>query len=45
MEQLRQQNTQKKNFDRILRDMNALSDSEDRKRKDNMIKDIKNIFR
>ena len=45
MEHLRQQNAQKINLNRILRAVNALSDSEKRKREDSIIKDIKSLFR
>ena len=44
MEQLRRQNAQKINFNRIVGAVNALSESEKRKTEDNM-KDIKNLFR
>ena len=44
MEQLRRQNAQKINFNRIVGAVNALSESEKRKRQDNM-KDIKNLFK
>ena len=55
MEQLRQQNAQTellnriikiiKILNRILTAVNALLESEKRKREDNIIKDIKNLFR
>ena len=45
MEQLRQQNAQKINLNRILRAVNALSDSENRKGEDSIIKDINSLFR
>ena len=45
MEKLVQQNPQKINLNRILGAVNALSDSEERKREDNIIKDRKNLFR
>ena len=44
MEQLRWQNAQKINFNRTVGAVNALSESEKRKRQDNM-KDIKNLFK
>ena len=43
MEQFKWQNVQKINLKRIFVVVNTLSDSEERKRKDN-IKDIKNLF-
>ena len=45
MEQLRTQNTKKIHLSRVLRTLTALAESEQRKREDNFIKDIKNIFR
>ena len=45
MEQLRQQNDQKINLNRVLGAVNALSESKERKKEDNIIKDIKNLFR
>ena len=45
MEQLRQQNDQKINLNRVLGALNALSESKERKKEDNIIKDIKNLFR
>ena len=45
IEQLRQKNAQKINSNRLLGTMNSLSDSEERKRECNIIKDIKNIGR
>ena len=45
MEKFRRQNAQKINLNRVLRAMNILSESEKRKREDNIIKDIKNLFR
>ena len=41
MEQLRQQNDQKINLNRVLGAVNALSESKERKKEDNIIKDIK----
>ena len=38
-------NTEKRNLNKFLRVVNTLSESEKRKREDNIIKDIKNIFR
>ena len=45
MEKLRWKNAQKKNLNRILWTINALLDSEEKKRKYDIIKDIKNLFR
>ena len=45
MEQLRQQYAQKINLSRIVGAVNALPESEKRKREDNIMKDIKNLFR
>ena len=52
MEQLRQQNAQEKNLNRILGAEETLLDLENRKqfkkgeeREDNIIKDVKNLFR
>ena len=45
MEQLRQKNDQKINLNRVLGAVNALSESKERKKEDNIIKDIKNLFR
>ena len=45
MEKLRWQNAQETKLNRILGVMNVLWDSGERKRKDTIIKDIKNIFR
>ena len=45
MEQLRQHNAQERNLRRILRAENALLDSEKRKREDNIIKYVRNLFR
>ena len=42
---MRQKNAQKINSNRLLGTMNSLSDSEERKRECNIIKDIKNIGR
>ena len=38
-------NTEKRNLNNCLRVVNTLSESEKIKREDNIIKDIKNIFR
>ena len=45
MEQMRRQNAQKTNLNRILGAVNTLSESEKSKREDNIIKDIKIVFR
>ena len=45
MEKLRWKNAQKINLNRILWTINALLDSEEKKRKYDIIKDIKNLFR
>ena len=45
MEKLRWQNAQETKLNRILGVMNVLWDSGERKRKGDIIKDIKNIFR
>ena len=45
MEQLRWQNAQERNLRRILGAKNTLLDSEKKKRKDNFIKDVINLFR
>ena len=45
MEQLRQQYAQKINLNRIVGAVNTLPESEKRKREDNIMKDIKNLFR
>ena len=45
MEQLRLQNVQKTNLNIILGTVNALAELEKRKRKDNIVKDIKSLFR
>ena len=45
MEQLRWQNAQEKNLRRIFGAKNALLDSEEKKREDNFIKDVRNLFR
>ena len=45
MEQLRWQNTQKTKLNQILEVVNTFSELEKRKREENIIKDIKNLFR
>ena len=45
MEQLRWQNTQKTKLNQILAVVNTFSELEKRKREENIIKDIKNLFR
>ena len=45
MEQLRWQNSQERNLRRILGAKNTLLDSEEKKREDNFIKDVRNLFR
>ena len=45
MEQLKRKNAQKINLNRLLEAINAVSASEKRRREDNIIKDIKNLFR
>ena len=45
MEKLRWKNAQKINLNRILWTINALLDSEEKKRKYDIIKNIKNLFR
>ena len=45
MEQLIRKSAQKMHLNRILVAMNALSYLEERKKEDNIIKDIKNLFR
>ena len=45
MEQLIRQNAQKINLNRISWAVNALAESEKRKKEDNIIKDINNLFR
>ena len=42
---MRQKNAQKVHLNRMLDVVNALSYLEERKKEDNMIKDIKNLFR
>ena len=45
MEQLRQQNAKKINLNRVFMVMNALPELKKRKREDDIIKDIRNLFR
>ena len=45
MEQLRQENAQEINLNRILEVENALSDLEEKKREHNVIKSVRNVFR
>ena len=45
IEILRRQNAQKVNSNRISGAVKALSDVQERKREDNIVKDVKNLFR
>ena len=45
MEQLRQQNAEKINLNRVFMVMNALPELKKRKTEDDIIKDIRNLFR